>query len=213
MEKLPTVGNASVTKADSTAFEQITVEWNKADNATGYRVYKAEKMNGRYVQIADVKGQDVLQYVDSKVKFGKSYFYKVCSYVQGTYMGKPVEVQGQLSQAMATGAWTPKGTKVVFASTSILGTTQLAWNRIAGVSGYEVLRKAQGEADYSIVRTLKSDRYVGCIDITPTQKGVKYSYVVKTYVLKNGVKYYGTPSQEIVLTARSNFGKILGFFK
>ena len=213
MEKIPTVGNASVTKADSTAFEKITVEWNKADNATGYRVYKAEKLNGRYVQIADVKGQDALQYVDSKVKFGKSYFYKVCSYVQGTYMGKPIEVRGQLSQAMATGAWTPKGTKVVFASSSILGTTQLAWNRIAGVSGYEVLRKAQGEADYSIVRTLKSDRYVGCIDITPTQRGVKYSYVVKTYVLKNGVKYYGTPSQEIVLTARSNFGRILGFFK
>ena len=213
MQVLPSVGNASITKASSTAYGQITVEWNKAANATGYRVYRAEKEAGNYAQIADVKGQDVLKYVDSKVKFGKTYYYKVCSYLKGTFEGQAIEVQGLMSNVVATGAWTPSGTRIVYASSSALGTTQLGWNRVAGVTGYEVLRKAASEATYTLTRSLKGDRYVGCIDVTPTQKGVSYSYVVRTYVINNGVKYYGSTSQVVVLTSRNNFGKILGFLK
>lgn len=213
MIEMPTVGNANVENAMSTAYQQVTIGWNLAENATGYRLYRADKADGQFVQIADLAGQDVLTYVDTNVKFGRDYFYKVCSYLNTVYMNEPIEILGEMSAATQVSTWTPKGTSIVFASSNLLGTSTFAWARVAGVTGYELYRKAVGEADYQLVRTLKGDRYVGCIDISSTQKGVKYSYVVKTYIIKNGVKYVGTPSQEIVLTSRRNFGKILGFFK
>ena len=210
---MPTVGNASIDNAMSTAYQEITVGWNLAENATGYRLYRAEQADGAFVQIADLVGQDILTYVDTNIQFGHEYFYKVCSYLNTEYMNEPIEILGEMSVAIQVAAWTPRGTTIVYASSSIFGTATLAWARVSGVTGYELYRKTVGEDDYRLVRTVKGDRYVGCIDLTPTQKGTKYAYVVRTYIIKNGVKYFGAPSQEIILTSRRSFGKILGFFK
>lgn len=210
---MPTVGNASIDNAMSTAYQEVTVGWNLAENATGYRLYRAEQADGEFVQIADMLGQDTLTYVDTNIQFGHEYFYKVCSYSNAMYMDEPIEILGEMSVAMQVAAWTPRGTTFVYASSNFFGTATFAWARISGVTGYELCRKTVGEEDYQIVRTVKGDRYIGCIDLTPTQRGTKYAYVVRTYLLKDGVKYVGAPSQEIILTARRSFGKILGFFK
>lgn len=52
----------------------ITVTWKKVSGATTYQLYRATTKNGKYKKIATVKKT---RYVDSKIKQGKPYYYKV----------------------------------------------------------------------------------------------------------------------------------------
>lgn len=59
--------------------QQATIRWRKAENATGYYVYRSESANGTYKKIATVTGKTY--YTDKKsLKSQKAYYYKIVSY-------------------------------------------------------------------------------------------------------------------------------------
>ena len=60
--------------------KKITVQWKKTDGATGYKVYRATKKNGKYKAVKTIKKQRTVKYVDKKVKKNKRYYYKVRAY-------------------------------------------------------------------------------------------------------------------------------------
>ncbi len=53
-----------------------SLKWNKIANAKCYKVYRAESVNGKYVQVARTS-QNVMVYADKKLKKGKTYYYRV----------------------------------------------------------------------------------------------------------------------------------------
>lgn len=57
--------------------KKITLTWKKVSKATGYKVYRASKKNGKYKYVRTVKST---KYVNSKLKKGKKYYYKVRAY-------------------------------------------------------------------------------------------------------------------------------------
>lgn len=59
--------------------QQATIRWRKAENATGYYVYRSESANGTYKKIATVTGKTY--YTDKKsLKSQRAYYYKIVSY-------------------------------------------------------------------------------------------------------------------------------------
>jgi len=85
--KPPTVQGIKV--IDSSGKAKLT--WTKQMANTGYQVYRSTSKNGTYSKISTLKGTSKRTYTDSKVKKGKTYYYKVRAYakVNGkTVLGK-----------------------------------------------------------------------------------------------------------------------------
>ncbi|MCI9426518.1 MAG: hypothetical protein HFI81_02000 [Eubacterium sp.] len=58
----------------------LKIKWSKVAGATRYKIYRASSKTGSYKKIATVKGASVLNYTDTKVISGKTYYYKVQAY-------------------------------------------------------------------------------------------------------------------------------------
>ena len=55
---------------------KAAIYWKKADNATGYYIYRAGSPSGKYTRIAEVNGKT--SYLDKKnLKSRKTYYYKI----------------------------------------------------------------------------------------------------------------------------------------
>lgn len=54
----------------------VNVSWKKMEDIQYYRIFRAEKKNGKYVLIKKVKGNKSA-YTDKNVKLNKKYYYKV----------------------------------------------------------------------------------------------------------------------------------------
>lgn len=65
------------TKGASTEF--IIVSWNKIDNASGYKIYKSDKINGLLTEIANVNGNQnkFIDTIEDDNEKGKYLYYKV----------------------------------------------------------------------------------------------------------------------------------------
>ena len=62
------------------ANKTVTLEWTYSWGAEGYEIFRATKKNGKYTKIKTVN-KDTFRYVDKSVKSGKTYYYKVRSYM------------------------------------------------------------------------------------------------------------------------------------
>lgn len=80
----------------STTSKTATLEWDRSSTVGGYEIYRSTSANGSYSKIAVVpNGKGV--YTDSKVRSGRTYYYKVRAYkpMNGSY------VYGDYSEAIA----------------------------------------------------------------------------------------------------------------
>ncbi|MGG1398868.1 S8 family serine peptidase [Bacillus salipaludis] len=73
--KTPTGLKAS--KASSTS---IKVSWSKVNGANGYAVYRATSKSGSYSRVKTITSGSTVSYTNSKLKKGKTYYYKVRAY-------------------------------------------------------------------------------------------------------------------------------------
>ena len=72
---------AKVTKLTvSSKKKKAFLKWKKNSKATGYEIYRATKKNGKYKKIKTIKKAAAATFTDSKVKKGKTYYYKVRAY-------------------------------------------------------------------------------------------------------------------------------------
>lgn len=80
----PTPTNVSATKA---AAGKATIKWGKSLGASGYDIFMATSAGGKYT-LAGKAGASALQYTKTGLTTGKTYYFKVCSYI--TVKGKKV---------------------------------------------------------------------------------------------------------------------------
>lgn len=64
------------------------ITWGKSTGANGYEVYMATSKNGKYTKIATINKASTLSYTKSGLTNGKTYYFKVRSYI--TVNGKKV---------------------------------------------------------------------------------------------------------------------------
>lgn len=67
-------------KAKNLAGKKVRLSWKKVNGASGYKVYRATKKNGKYTLVKTIKNVKTVKFTDKKVKKNKTYYYKVSAY-------------------------------------------------------------------------------------------------------------------------------------
>lgn len=174
-----TVGNA---------FDPVKLTWSKAaDGVTGYRVYRYDETQKKYVNIKQTSSRS---YTDTDVQSGKSYQYKVRCYwtIGGTnyYGAYSSVVEATVPPAQVTGVKLQKRSSLYLT---------LGWDKISGASGYRVYKYNSSKKTYESVVTL-SGGSVTSYKVTGLKDATEYKFKVKAYKKVNGETVWGSASSE-----------------
>ena len=72
-------------KASSTSYNSVSLKWQPAPNAMGYRILRGTSKSGPWTRIASLTGNDATSFKDTDVKAGQQYYYKVYAYIKNRY--------------------------------------------------------------------------------------------------------------------------------
>ncbi len=71
-----------IKKAAVTSKKKVKLTWNRDSKATGYYIYRSNKKKGGYKKVKTITKNKSVTWTDSGVKKGKTYYYKIRSYVK-----------------------------------------------------------------------------------------------------------------------------------
>ena len=181
-----TPGKVTLTKVSSSAYNKITINWEKTSNATNYVIYYKKSGASKWTKLATVKStQTSYTHTSSKkypITVGQNYTYTVRAYN---------------SKSKKYGSYNTKGlTTKTIPSTVKLGKATLnskktavtvTWNKTNSCNYYVIYRKAGSSSKWTKLATVKSSvtKYT---DKKPV-KGVKNTYTIRSYYSKT--KVYG----------------------
>ena len=170
----------SLKQKASYSTKAITLTWNKVAGAEGYEVYRATSKNGKYTKVTSVTKTS---YKDSKLKAGKTYYYKICAY-------KTVDrskLCGDYSAVVAAGTQTVKPSLKVTAGKK---KATLTWKKVSGADGYELQMSTSKNGKFSKIKTAnaKTVKYTK----SKLTKGKKYYFKMRTYRTVGGKKIYSS---------------------
>lgn len=171
-------------KAAGNSGTSVKVTWKTNKDLDGYIIYRSTAKNGKYVEVDYVYNKNRGYYVDKKLKYGKTYYYKV----QGI---KYIDWEEEYIKMSAVAKGTPKLDAPSF-KLSKTGSADvlLKWNKVPGADGYQIYRSNSVNGQFKLVKTIKKGATVQWKD-TSTVKGKTYCYKMRTYdVQKNGTKKY-----------------------
>lgn len=152
---------AKVTVKSAQQAGAIKLTWNKASEASGYKIYR-RTAKGRYVCIKTVKS-GTTSYVDKTVKSGNRYYYCVKAYNGNVLSGYTEASILYIKAPVVTVRKSAQGVK-------------LSWKKSAGAKKYIVYRKTP-TGKYRAVKTVTA-KTLSWTDKT-AKKGQTYYYIVK----------------------------------
>lgn len=163
--------------AESANYNGIKVTWDKVDGASGYQLYRSTSKYGTYSLI---KTTTALNYTDTSLNTGKTYYYKINAYTG------PTSAAGDFSNIVSA---TPSLTDITGAAADANSPTsiKLSWNPVTGRSGYEIERRAGSTGGFVKIKSTNLTNY-NDTNLTP---GITYSYRVRAYRTVNGKPVYG----------------------
>lgn len=62
---------------------KLTISWKKSSDAKGYEIWRKTGKNGKYKRIKTITKNSTVKYTNSKLRKGKTYYYRVRSYAIG----------------------------------------------------------------------------------------------------------------------------------
>jgi hypothetical protein len=169
-----------VKSVDSAGYNSIKITWKQYSKATKFEVYRSTKRTSGFKKVATIKKGTATSYTDKKLTSGKSYYYKVRAYVGSkktelTTAYKEIPVPSQPKSAKAYKTKTPYKVKV-------------KWKKVAGASGYEILRGRTLNGSYSVSKVV--DKKTTSTLVVGLSHVHNY-YRVRAYRTVNGKKVYG----------------------
>lgn len=178
IEKPISVGKLTNLKATKVTLKYVSVKWNKAENATNYKIeYRKAGKNYKFKTLKTIKGTGATV---PKLSANTLYYIKVTPFVtkdNKTYYGSNAIIK------VATATTSINGLKV----TNNGKTISIKWNRNKNATGYKVYR-LNSKKKYVQVKTIKGNKKTAFKD-TKVKSGKIYYYKVKAYRTYNG---YGT---------------------
>ena len=150
-----TPGKVTLTKVSSSAYNKITINWEKTSNATNYVIYYKKSGASKWTKLATVKStQTSYTHTSSKkypITVGQNYTYTVRAYN---------------SKSKKYGSYNTKGlTTKTIPSTVKLGKATLnskktavtvTWNKTNSCNYYVIYRKAGSSSKWTKLATVKS---------------------------------------------------------
>lgn len=163
----------------------VKLTWKKTANAKSYKVYRKAGKAKKWSKIATVKKNRT--YLDKKVKNGTKYTYKIV--VVG---GKPGS-----SYKTATTYYMKKAS--VTSAKKKNGSVYVKWRKNTKASGYQVQYAAKSSMKKAKLVTVKGAKKVSLkLKATKARRYVR----VRSYIKKNGKKYYSAWSKTIKVTSK-----------
>lgn len=126
--------------------DRAVLSWQKADNATGYRVFS--RIDGKWQKLADVKG---LNYSAEELESNKSYNLAVRPF--NNVGGKTYWAPSFVRLTVETAPKTP----VMKVSSAKTGTVSFAWNNISGETGYQIWYSLQQNKGFTKISNYTAD--------------------------------------------------------
>lgn len=91
----PALSQVKSLKVKNVKKRSAKLSWKKVSGASGYKIYRATKRNGKYKAVKTVTKGTTVKYTNKKLKKSKKYYYKVRAYkkagkktVYGSYSSK-----------------------------------------------------------------------------------------------------------------------------
>lgn len=140
-------------KITATDYTTLTLSWGAISECTGYRIYRSEQKDGTFKSLGDVSSSQTT-YADKKVETGKTYYYKVRSYV--TVNNK--RIYGSYSDVVSA---VPVLNKPTGLQAIMLEQNQvkLIWNAVPGAETYTILRSTAANGKYKIASEICTTNY------------------------------------------------------
>ncbi|MDQ0902296.1 MULTISPECIES: pectinesterase family protein [unclassified Paenibacillus] len=160
---------------------QVTIRWNQVAGALSYDVKRSTE-NGRNYETV-VSGVTDLQYTDSTVSNGTSYYYVVSAASPATASANSASVQVVPVPSGAPAI--PDSIQAVAGNAQVI----LTWREVSGAVSYTVKRGAFGSGQYETIKTGipgTSFQDAGLVN------GVTYDYVISA-VNDHGESYHSEP--------------------
>ena len=168
-------------KAASKTTTSADISWKACYNVTGYNIYRSTSKNGTYKKVGSSTGTT---YTDKGLTKGKTYYYKVASYVSSD--GKQV-ISSYSSVASVKAAAPAPAT--INAKKVKAGAAKITWGKSNGASGYEVYMATSSKGKYTKISTVAKPTTLSCSKSGLT-KGKTYYFKVRSYTTVNGKKVY-----------------------
>jgi hypothetical protein len=158
----------------------IGLSWSPVNGATGYSIYRKLSSATNYTYYGD---STTTTYLDTKLKPGTGYQYKVCAYRLNN------SFYGEFSNVLDLST---KPSKVVFRLKSGEKRARLTWTAVTGATSYEIYFGDE-MSGYTLLTTVKAGSTNSYI-IEDLLTGYNYSYYMLAKRQYNGVMYEGARS-------------------
>lgn len=76
----PVLAKVRKVNAKNKIKRSATITWKRVEGASGYKVYRATKKNGKYKAVKTIKRGKTVKFTNKKLKKEKKYYYKVRAY-------------------------------------------------------------------------------------------------------------------------------------
>lgn len=157
------------------------ISWKEGYNVTGYNIYRSTSKTGTYKKVGSTTSTT---YTDKGLTKGKTYYYKVASYVSSD--GK--QVLSNYSSVVSVKAAAPAPSTIT-AKKAKAGVAKITWGKSNGASGYEVYMATSANGKYTKISTVSKPTTLSCTKSGLT-KGKTYYFKVRTYTTVSGKKIY-----------------------
>ncbi len=177
--------------ATSQTDSDIAVQWDVANGAQGYQIYRSISPTENFEQVATVSGQAITAYIDTNTTPATSYYYKVRGYLkfgETNYFGSCSSVLNTFTLPCSVVNITAKPSS----TTSII----LNWDEVDGSDGYRVYRYDKKTQKYLKLTTISKGSTTTYIN-TNLSSASSYQYKVFAFTRFNDIARFSVSSEII----------------
>lgn len=175
---------APVLKSISGSAGSIKVTWGQVSRADGYRIYRKNKGDSKWVGLTNLSGGSTVSYKDTDAAGGAAYSYTVRAYIKDadvtTWSGY---------DKTGISVTVPAQPELLSAKSSVSGSTLSAtvkWSKVSGAAGYRIYRKTD-TTNWKQIKAISGNSTLYYKD-TGLTCGTEYAYTVRAYT-KAGTNY------------------------
>lgn len=160
------VGTPKLTGIKSSAYNKITINWDKAANATNYRIYY--KIPGSSWKLIATTGSNATSYAHTSsaqypIRCGQKYTYTVRAYNNRTKKLGSYDAMGLTTYTI------PSTVEMKDAKINSDGSVTISWNKAYGGDRYYIYRKAASSA-WLLQGTVLGSSNTSFNDTTPVRR-------------------------------------------
>ncbi len=170
---------------------QVKLSWKKVKDADGYRIYKYNPTEKKWVKI---KTTTSLSYTVKGLEAGKSVRFRVKAYKKADGL----TVWGSASAAVTASA-TPAAVKNGKVASKTADSVKLRWAKAEGAAGYRIYQYNENTKKWEKVKTTSSLSYT----VRSLKADTVYKFRIKAYTKAGGVTVWGKATPTVTVTTKA----------